>query len=510
MVQRGERALFVMALLLCAWAFGYADALGRLPGSVHAWRQADALSLAMNFHADQGTWTPRMHFQHSDGGRGVGEFPLTYYICAGSWTLIGREQPAMLPLLHLLLGWMGVWALYRWARERTESVPAAAVAAGAVALTPLAAYYAGNYLVNFAALGAVFVGWWAGWRAVERPGRWGWVAATAAAFALAILWRPTMGIGLVPVAVKAWTTRRWEVGAALAVAVAVGAAWVAHATAYNRAAGSVYFLTTVRPWWESADPAAVWEQLRSVRIPEWGTRATRALVVGAAVVGAAVAVRRRRWPAVAMGTGVMAGLGVYFALWYSNLDVHDYYLIEGLLVPPLAVVGAAAASKEWGPRRMRGVWAVCAVVLAVQIPATAARTRAKRGETDTRLAAVFVPGWLREEYAWLAWDERRRLDPLAAKRGALHRLLGSDAVVLSFPDPTPNLTLTRMDLHGFTDLYENDLMGAERCAHFAARGATHLVVNDTAALGQYDWGPWLDRPVVNWGDVRVYDLRRGE
>jgi hypothetical protein len=36
------------------------------------------------------------------------------------------------------------------------------------------------------------------------------------------------------------------------------------------------------------------------------------------------------------------------------------------------------------------------------------------------------------------------------------------------------------------------------------------VVNDTAALGQYDWGPWLDRPVVNWGDVRVYDLRRGE
>ena len=135
MVQRGERALFVMALLLCAWAFGYADALGRLPGSVHAWRQADALSLAMNFHADQGTWTPRMHFQHSDGGRGVGEFPLTYYICAGSWTLIGREQPAMLPLLHLVLGWLGLWALYRWARERTESVPAAAVAAVAAAAT---------------------------------------------------------------------------------------------------------------------------------------------------------------------------------------------------------------------------------------------------------------------------------------------------------------------------------------------------------------------------------------
>jgi len=149
-------------------------------------------------------------------------------------------------------------------------------------------------------------------------------------------------------------------------------------------------------------------------------------------------------------------------------------------------------------------------VLAVQIPATAARTRAKRGETDTRLAAVFVPGWLREEYAWLAWDERRRLDPLAAKRGALQRLLGSDAVVLSFPDPTPNLTLTRMGLRGFTDLYENDLAGAERCAHFAARGATHLVVNDTAALAQHDWGPWLDRPVVDWGDVRVYDLRRGE
>lgn len=510
MVQRRERFLFVLALLLCAWAFGYGDALRQLPHSVHAWRQADALSLAMNFHADAWAWAPRMHFVHSEGGRAVGEFPLTYYICAGIWTLAGREMPALLPVLHALLAGWGLWALYQWARERTASVPAAAVAVGAVALTPLAAYYAGNYLVNFAALGAVFAGWWAGWRAVERPGQWGWAAATAGAFALAVLWRPTMAVGLVPVAVKAWTGRRWEVGAALAVALACGVAWVVHATGYNRASGSVYFLTTVRPWWEAADPAAVWEQLRSVRIPEWGTRATRLGVGGLAVVAAVGAVRRGRWAAAAMGTGVVAGLGVYFALWFSNLDVHDYYLIEGLMVPPLAVVGAAAAVRAWGPGHRRGLWAVCAVVLAVQIPATAARTRAKRGETDTRLAAVFVPGWLREEYAWLAWDERRRLDPLAAKRGALHRLLGSDAVVLSFPDPTPNLTLTRMDLRGFTDLYENELVGAARCAHFAARGATHLVVNDTAALTRHDWGPWLDRPVVDWGDVRVYDLRRGE
>jgi hypothetical protein len=510
MVSRKEWRVFFAVLFAAMLAFGTLEHLGRLPSSVHAWRQADALSMALNFHADGcRVDTPRLHFMHGTDGKAVGEFPLTYYICAVIWTATGTVWPGLLPALHLVLWAAGLAALYAWARERTGAIPGAAVAVGSVALTPLAAYYAGNYLINVPALGAVFVGWWAGWRALERPGKWGWAVSAAVAFALAMLWRPTMGIGLVPVLVKAVSKKRWDAVVALAGSVGVAAVWIAFATSYNRASGSVYFLTTVRPFWEAADAAAVWEQLRNVRIPEWGTRATRWAVGSAAAVAWAAALWKRRWANALLGAGVVAGLFVYFMLWYSNLDVHDYYLIEGLLVPPLAAVGLATALSAVNPRWTRGVWWAFAAVLAVQTASTTARTRAKRGETATLLAAVFVPQWQRDEYAWLAWDEARRLDPLVLHRDALHRLLGPDALVISFPDPSPNITLTRLDIQGFTDLYENELRCGERVAHFVAQGATHLVVNDTAALAGCDWGPWLDRPVGGMDGIRVYDLRGG-
>lgn len=481
------------------------------PYSIHEWRQRDALSQTLRYmEPGRGFLEPAMHFQHAEGGRGAGEFTGVYYVNAQLWKAIGRPVPWTLRWTQALALLAGLLALSQAIRLWSGSKRAGAWAAWAVLASPLIQFYGVNYLVNPSALMAVFVAWWM-WARSEVAERRSviWAVGAAALLLLAGLLRPTMVLGGIPLFVRWWGRRslRWPVALVLGGIVVAGTgAWVVWAKTYNAQNGSFYFLTTLRPLWDTSDWRAVWDSLVSVRLQEVYHVHVR-YVGGALLLGALLVSRFHRRAGGSMF--LLTGLGalVYIVLWFKNLDVHDYYLLELLMLVPLAANWLAQTAVS-GRARTIGL-ALLAAAAVYQTAHTVARNRLKWGTTDGRLVEAFVPHWERNEWKWYHADRQNRLAPLALLPDRLRDWgVPAGAWVLSIPDQSPNISLTLMGRFGFTSLFENDKVAGDRVAWAAKEGADYLVVNKPSILDEGDWGPWLQDEVGRLGEIRVFDLRK--
>lgn len=491
-----------------AWFSGSLPHALDAPYSLHEWRQRDALSLTLRYmEPGRSFWEPAIHFQHAEDGRGAGEFTGLYFVNAGLWKLFGRPLPWTLRWTQGLFLFLGLVALSgaasRWS-GRPHAGPWVALVAFA---SPLIQFYGINYLVNPSALMSVFIAWWMGARSEVAVHPVRWLVGAAAMLAFAGLLRPTMLLGGIPLLVRWWQVRQVPPVQALllggAVVGTVGA-WVVWAKSYNAANASTYFLTTLRPLWDTPDVARVWEALVRVRLQELYHVHVRWLIAAVVLI---TAVRAARLRVGGFGSVGWTGLALlaYGVLWFKNLDVHDYYLLEFLILAPLLAIWVVRLWSGWRWRRA-GVW-VLALVGLYQIGHSVARNRVKWDGSAGPLVERFVPHWEREEWDWFHADQRKRwapLDELAEQWTAWG--VPEDAWVLSIPDPSPNISLTRMGRFGFTSLYENDLHAGQRVSWAVERGARYLVVNKPELLESGDWGDWLSHPVGVHRGIQVFAL----
>ncbi len=502
--------LVLVSAIALAWSSGMLRHVFDLPYSVHEWRQCDALSQTLRYlEPDRSFLEPAIHFQHAVDGRGAGEFTGLYYVNALLWKAWGEPVPWTLRWSQGLFLLAGMLALARAVAHWAGAQGAGWAAALAVFASPLIQFYGVNYLVNPSALMAVFIAWWFAARS-EQPGRNARMELLGAALMLALagLLRPTMLIGGLPVLVRWWRTRptSWGwAGFCGGGALAVTVVWVIWAKSYNAAHDSTYFLTTVRPLWSTSDVQAVWLELVTVRLQDLFDATLRWGVVLLAVLTFIKA--RREWGRLRHGLLLtLLALLAYGVLWFSNLDVHDYYLLEALMAVPLFVTWVADVWKE--ARWRHWAMGVFALAFAYQAVHSIARNQMKWGQTDGLLVERLVPEEERAEWKWFHWDQRERWSALSELPEQLEAWgVPDSALVLSIPDGSPNVSLTRMGRMGFTSLYETGLHAGERVAWAVNRGAAYLVVNQPALLEQGDWGAWLDFPVGVHRNVQVFDLR---
>ena len=482
------------------------------PYGMHQWRQCDAYSMTLNYAVESpGLMRPRMHFQHGvGGGEAAGEFPLTYYLNAQLWRVTG-VQPWTLRWTHFAFLLFGFWCLFRltlqWLSERASLVVIALTASSG-----LMAFYGPNYLVNAAGLGLVFSGWWYAYQwSASNLRNFRSLLCMVLSFALALLFRPTLILGLIPLgwvllASSEW--RRWL--AALAVPVLIGLGWVGWAKALNAANDSLYFLTTIRPFWESPAPGEVWRAFREDVLPQWYHPYVIGLG-GLAVVVTLFATRRMEnrsdellgW---SFGGLFLATL-VYIALWFDNLNVHDYYLIELQIVVPVLAVWLG---QRWRHARRTLPTAVAGgvvLVLVFQCMDAGLRTRMKHRPMGGWLYEQIVPSRERDIWAWFHWDQEQRFGNAPAWTSTLRNLgIARDDVVISVPDPSPNVSLSLMDQKGFTDLYDDAYQGDDRIAYYVGRGAAFLVCNDPKWYEAHKGSLWLTNQMTQLGNFRVFDL----
>jgi hypothetical protein len=493
----------------------------KLPYGMHQWRQCDAYSLALNyFEEERAIFQPAMHFIHGAAtGEAVGEFTGTYWLNAQIWKVVGLH-PWTMRWMHLLLWLAGLVSLYFLGREWIGR-RASAWIGSMVMVSPLMAFYGVNYLVNGASLGLIYVGWWWSYQ-YFKDGHWKTLTLATVSLSLALLFRPTMAIGLIPLGLaffKAPQKLRWF--GMLFVPLAIAGSWVVWSQAFNGRMESTYFLTTIRPIWDAIDPMSTWKSFTELMLPQWYHGYVRWTVFVGCLVTAFLMHRQLKMTVYSkrgyLGLSALLlflALVGYFVLWFSNLDVHDYYLIEFQLVVPVLLAWLLYKPKEWlhsGRVRQFLVTLVLPLMLCFQAVEAGLRTRMKYTAPTGWLSEQFIPARERDVWSWFHWDYNRRLGRIEGMGAHLRSMgIGRTDRVISVPDPSPNITLSLMDVRGFTDLYDDGLSGDERIAAYVLKGADVLVCNDEDWYSEHSQSPWLTAPLSRYHSFRLFDLHASE
>jgi hypothetical protein len=518
-------------ILLVFWAVSFWPNIAfETPYGQHQWRQCDAYSMALNyFQEGAGFFEPSMHFQHGNGfgsGRAVGEFTGTYWLNAKAWSLFGLK-PFTLRWTHMLIWLMGALALFALGRNWFGGLKSAFVTAW-VSASPLIAFYAGSYLVNVAALGLVFLSWWFAWQLMQRDRqgstwRWGLEFLLFLCLGLTVLFRPTMALGWIPIAIWAWQRGNpWHWFVRFALPLLMGVGWVFWTKSVNDANGSIYFCTTVRPLWDSQEPSVIWRAFCENLLPEWYHK----YVLYAFGLCIIVLSFFRRLPASPRAKNplnktldlqlpaliclVAFGLVVYFLLWFENLDVHDYYLIEFQLIIPLVLWWCIQRLEHLRLRRLKlytGIWSLLLFALSFQLLEAHLRTRMKYTTPTGWWSEVVLTQRDRQVWSWFHWDQNRRFADLAQVQNAMRAQgIQREDRIISVPDPSPNITLSLLDQKGFTNLYDENMTGDDRIEFYVQKGASHLVCNSRDWYLQRAESPWLQHPIIDFGGMIVFDL----
>ena len=152
----------LLALLGLSVYYGYHRTVFYPPQSIHAWRQADCASLALNYYKyGMEFFHPRIHLMVSDGGTSgftaPSEIPVFYYAVAAIYHITGVNE-SLMRILNLLIFYLGLLYLFRLLQKVIGGLFWPAALTLLFFTSPLLVYYANNYLTNTSALAFAIIG----------------------------------------------------------------------------------------------------------------------------------------------------------------------------------------------------------------------------------------------------------------------------------------------------------------------------------------------------------------
>ena len=502
-------AAFLAGVALIAWFYNYADIAQLGPFSLHNWRQADSASIARCYYENgMHFFQPKVHHVLAGANAAVGEFPILYYITAALYHVFGPHDvilrllvfgcftAGMLAWSKILLQWVGNW---------TASLALPWAFYG----SPLLAFYGFNFLPNPAGLGLVFVGAWGLMRYWQRPG-WGRLIFAGAFFLMAALIKvSTLVVPLAAMAAAKWfyfivkggrekyfpdKTALWRLLAAGAVIVALTAAWYLWANNYNKTNQSGLLMTYIMPIWKMPG-AEIARYAREIYLWYHSIYFSKAgLWAFLALLPVVLAMPRQfPRPVYVFAWFTFLGSGAFLLLFYNQILVHHYYIID---IMPLAMLVFSMAA-WWMKKKLSPK--VGAVVLPVMLAAFALSSLAygKKHLEDYYANDKFIAPFNR------SFLKTKELQAFLEERGLSY----NSTLAVTVPDQTPNVNLYCLNLKGWHIQPWENFSDAD-LERYAQWRATTLVISDSTYLSRPDMDKWLAYPLgVFDGTIYFYDVK---
>jgi len=163
MVRKYSTVFFILTVIVVSVYYSYPGMLFKRPQSIHAWRQADDASFALNYYQDG------MHFfqpevnnlttsQGTSGKTAPGENTYLYYFVASLYHIFGYHE-FIFRLVFTLIFLAGLFFLYKTTRYLFDDVFWAFALPLLLFSSPVIMYYGNNFLPNTPALAFVLTGW---------------------------------------------------------------------------------------------------------------------------------------------------------------------------------------------------------------------------------------------------------------------------------------------------------------------------------------------------------------
>jgi hypothetical protein len=203
---------------------------------------------------------------------------------------------------------------------------------------------------------------------------------------------------------------------------------------------------------------------------------------------------------------------LFLIFWFQAINIHDYYLINLLIIIPLITFTFLHTLKDSHPKIFQSklLKSVALAGLLILVYQASLLTRIKFDPADPWLKAnVFIDEREQEQWERKSRNYRATFQALEEITPYL-RSLGIDRHdrVVSIPDPSINISLYLMDQKGFTDFGYSETKGktVERMQRFIQIGAKYLIVSKEEAIDDAAFRPFTQDQIGQFKQVRIYKL----
>lgn len=513
---------FLILLVGISFLYGYHKIIFYSPYSNHQWRQTDGLSIALNYFKEgMKFFEPKIHFQYSDDGKAIGEFPVIYYINAAIWKVTGQSYFTA-RLLNLSIVFTGFIALYKTVYILSKSYFTSMVIPIFAFCSPLIAFYSNNFLVNVPALSLVFISWYFLVR-YSKSKRVKHLIFFSLYGSLAVLLRSTMLIGLAPVFLifflekiklfkpKLFTQKLWVEFIVLSLPCIFLFSWLLFVNNYNTTNNSIYFLTQTRTLWsiDWNEIKSIWNSFNKDILPTIYHKGVLLLFAGLIILMFARIKQINKY-LVVFNLTIFFALTFYIILWYANLNVHDYYLIELFLFVPPLLLSISDYSKNKLSRFYHSIKIKVALVsiLLFSLLYSVVLMRQKYNFRKTVFTSILLPEEKIKLWDWFHWDYNSKLRAYETITPYLRRIgINREDIVVSIPDQSTNISLFFMDQKGYTSLYQDEISIKDQLDYFMENGAEYLIINDTSLYQQEDFVKYRKNKIGVYQNIEIFDLK---
>lgn len=517
--------IFLLLLGFLFMAYRFPHSIQKGPRSTHMWRQADCYSFAVNyFEEGHKFFQPSIHFIGYQGtGKTVSEFPIIYYMVSFLWEIFGKHT-LIFRAVNLLIVFTGLYYLFRFIREFLKDDFWAMYIPMFLFTSPVLVYYSNNFLMNAPAFGLVLIGLFH-YHRYRAAGKQGSIYTAMAFFLLAgllkmtalILFAALLVYNLVamikPVRNRLGipATGTGKLFPAFFIVIGGITLWLIWSDKYNGVTGSGVFLRGILPIWEMGlyNGLDVGTSLYATLLPSLFNRTATIILVALFIW---LLIRRKHadkeW---LMITSLIAvGILAFILLFYRAFSVHDYYLINLLIIVPLVAMLFLnyLKNRHAGLFNAKPFRTLSGVALFFLLYFAVIQQRIRYDTDDTFIRHTIIVRqndkafWRnQEEIHALRFEALETITPYL-------RGLGIDRTdkVISIPDGSPNITLALMDQKGYTDFGFAGYSGEDRIRYFIGQGARYLVISDPTLESQPYLAAFTGDKIGRYRNVSVYRL----
>ena len=499
---------FFILLLLQSLFLEYNRTITTEPQGRHKWRQSDCASFAWNYaETSANLFTPHFNNLLWEGdGKVAVEFPIVYWVVGMLYRVFG-VHPVIFRLINLLLGFWGLWALFRIFKSSLKDNFYPVVLTLLFFTSPVLVFYLQNFLPDVPSLALALVGWYQVYRHAQEKNHRAWTWAMIL-FTLSTLIKASAGINLVMlialVLIEKADWVQWkQVGNAfwaenknylvsLLGSFVVIISWYNYASWYSTGWDRDHFSPLIRPMYE------IFPQDFLNILGIFFTNHLRVLfpspllLMMLVLLGMCFSGFGRRYR-LFFTLSLLSLLGsiAYVFIFYELFVVHDYYLIVTFIFPAAILLQSSFMIKDRFPKIFDS-WLL------------------KLGLIGLLLFSAYQSRhWLRHDY--FAGGPSRYEKQVFYQAG-LQDFLDSVGVekaqrVISIPDISPNNTLYLMRRRGWSLAGNPAEMVPPMTRMIYEQGASFLVISEESLLENKDLAPFLENELGQYNGVWVFDLR---
>lgn len=515
--------VFILLLFSISILYGYPKIIGSRPYSMHQWRQADCLSITLNYYKEnRNFFEPAIHWV-GDGkdGKTVSECPLIYFTVAQLWKLFGYHE-YIFRLVNILIVFTGLFCLFGLIFSIISEPFWAIIITILLFTSPILVYYTNNFTADAPALGLALIGCYFFWSAFKKQRKMLYYLAFVF-FLLAGLIKISALISFIAIlfihaylVISNKEERRWfykwQSLIAYLVVFIITAAWYQYAWYYNTKNLDGIFLTGLYPIWD-LDAESIknnWHSLRYELLPAYFNKVAFYINVILFIVLLYFKKRANKalfWMNVLVFTGMVA----FGILFYKAFTVHDYYLTNLLVFMPLPAIALLEMLKRnyvhlFQNKILKIIVLFAALILIYE---TTVINRMKYSVSDGLVKNNIAVGKLDMNYwSWFHWDYSNHFKAYESITPYLRNIgLKRTDRVLCLPDISINVSLYLMDQKGFTSYGYSDLSLYQKMELFKRNGVKYLI-SDSSYFNQTDsLKLYIADNIGNYKNINIYRLK---